>query len=315
MYGRSGPIGAAGLIALLAAQPVAAQQAAVPDAEPALDTGAPLADMPDIGVDWPELAADPQSGAQARATPLAEVRYGWRIDGLEGIGSPLLRSRFAALSVLDQNDEEPANAAQIDRRAREDAAALVTLLRAEGYYDAEVEPRIETAEGRPTVVLSASPGPIYRLKDVTIAGVEAAGDKAAALREAFGVNAQDPVNADAIAAGEAKLRLEVGEQGFPFATIGDPVVTIDREARTATLDVAVDPGTARVFGQIRTNVGNRVFGADHVQEIARFTPGQPYYEPALADLRRALVQTGFTSARETRPVWTSARRKSASAGS
>lgn len=302
MYGRSGPIGAAGLIALLAAQPVAAQQAAVPDAEPALDTGAPLADMPDIGVDWPELAADPQSGAQARATPLAEVRYGWRIDGLEGIGSPLLRSRFAALSVLDQNDEEPANAAQIDRRAREDAAALVTLLRAEGYYDAEVEPRIETAEGRPTVVLSASPGPIYRLKDVTIAGVEAAGDKAAALREAFGVNAQDPANADAIAAGETKLRLEVGEQGFPFATIGDPVVTIDREARTATLDVAVDPGTARVFGQIRTNVGNRVFGADHVQEIARFTPGQPYYEPAMADLRRALVQTGLVSLAEVKPV-------------
>ncbi|OWK31920.1 autotransporter assembly complex protein TamA [Sphingomonas mucosissima] len=302
MYGRSGPIGAAGLIALLAAQPVAAQQAAVPDAEPALDTGAPLADMPDIGVEWPELAADPQSGAQAWATPLTEVRYGWRIDGLEGIGSPLLRSRFAALSVLDQNDEEPANAAQIDRRAREDAAALVTLLRAEGYYDAEVEPRIETVEGRPTVVLSASPGPIYRLKDVTIAGVEAAGDKAAALREAFGVNAQDPANADAIAAAETKLRLEVGEQGFPFATIGDPVVTIDREARSATLDVTVDPGTARVFGQIRTNAGNRVFGADHVQEIARFTPGQPYYEPALADLRRALVQTGLVSLAEVKPI-------------
>ncbi|WP_415837112.1 autotransporter assembly complex protein TamA [Sphingomonas sp. IC4-52] len=302
MYGRGGPIGAAGLIAFLAAQPVAAQQTVMPDAEPALDPTAPLADMPDIGVAWPELTPEPSGTEQARAATLGETRYGWRIEGLDTAGTPLLRERFAALSVLDQNDAEPANAAQIDRRAREDAALLVTLLRAEGYYDAEVEPRLETVEGRPMVVLSASTGAIYRLKDVTIAGVEAAGDKAAALRDAFGVKAQDPVNADKIAAGETQLRVEVGEQGFPFATIGDPVVTIDREARTATLDVNVDPGTPRVFGRIRTNPNNRVFGADHVQEIARFSPGRPYYEPALADLRRALVQTGLVSVAEVKPV-------------
>lgn len=302
MYGRSGPIGAAGLIALLAAQPTAAQQVVVPDAEQPLDAGAPLADMPDIGVDWPDLPPETPGSAQAGTTAVGETRYGWRIEGLDGIGSPLLRSRFADLSVLDQNDAEPANAAQIDRRAREDAETLVTLLRAEGYYDAEVEPRIEAADGRPMVILGASPGPIYRLKDVTIAGVEAAGSKAPALRDAFGVKADDPVNADAIVAGEAKLRAEVGEQGFPFATVGDPVVTVDREARTATLDLAVDPGTPRVFGQIRTNPNNRVFGADHVQDIARFAPGEPFFEPALADLRRALIQTGLVSVAEVKPV-------------
>lgn len=302
MYGRSGPIGAAGLIALLAAQPVAAQEAVARDAEQALDPAAPLAEMPDIGVDWPELPPEAPGDAGAGAASVGETRYGWRIDGLDGVGSALLRSRFADLSVLDQNDEEPANAAQIDRRAREDAAALLTLLRGEGYYDAEVEPRIEIVAGRPMVVLSATPGPIYRLKEVTVAGLTAAGEKAAGLREAFGIEPQDPVNADAIAAAEARLRLEVGEQGFPFAKVGEPVVTIDREARSATLDLAVDPGTARVFGRIRTNPGNRVFGADHVQEIARFTPGQRYHEPALADLRRALVQTGLVSLAQVTPV-------------
>ena len=304
MYGRGASLGAASLIALLAV-PSAAQQSDVPAAEPlaaqTLDPAAPLAPLPDIGVAWPELTPEPAS-AEAGSAAIGERRYTWRIDGIDGIGSPLLRQRFADLSVLDQNDGDQANAAQLDRRARADAALLVTLLRGEGYYDVRVVPRIEPGEGRLLVVLEVEPGPVYKLKDVTIAGVAAAGDKAAALREAFGVKPDEAVNADTIAQGAAKLRAEVGEQGFAFATIGEPVVTIDREARTATLDVRVDPGTPRVFGQIRTNANNRVFGADHVADIARFTPGTPYRAPALDDLRRALIQTGLVSVAEVKPV-------------
>ncbi len=308
MDGRRALIAGAGLIASIVSAPAGAQQAAGTAPAPALpaeqpiDPAAPLADMPDIGVAWPELPPQTAAAQQATAAQTGETRYAWRIDGLDDMASPLLRERFAALSVLDQNDGEAANAAQLDRRAREDSTLLVTLLRAQGYYDAEVEPRIDTVDGRPLVILTATPGPIYRLKEVTIDGVAAAGDKATALRDAFGVKPDDPVDADRITTGEAKLRVEAGEQGFPFAKVGEPEVTIDREARTATLDISVDPGTARVFGQIRANPNNRVFDAEHVQEIARFEPGKPYYAPALDDLRRALVQTGLVSVAEVTPV-------------
>ncbi|KKI19108.1 autotransporter assembly complex protein TamA [Sphingomonas sp. Ag1] len=308
MDGRRALIAGAGLIASIVSAPAGAQQAAGTAPAPALpaeqpiDPAAPLADMPDIGVAWPELPPQTPAAQQATAAQTGETRYAWRIDGLDDMASPLLRERFAALSVLDQNDGEAANAAQLDRRAREDSTLLVTLLRAQGYYDAEVEPRIDTVDGRPLVILTATPGPIYRLKEVTIDGVAAAGDKATALRDAFGVKPDDPVDADRITTGEAKLRVEAGEQGFPFAKVGEPEVTIDREARTATLDISVDPGTARVFGQIRANPNNRVFDAEHVQEIARFEPGKPYYAPALDDLRRALVQTGLVSVAEVTPV-------------
>ncbi len=308
MDGRRALIAGAGLIASIVSAPAGAQQAAGTARAPALpaeqpiDSAAPLADMPDIGVAWPELPPQTPAAQQATAAQTGETRYAWRIDGLDDMASPLLRERFAALSVLDQNDGEAANAAQLDRRAREDSTLLVTLLRAQGYYDAEVEPRIDTVDGRPLVILTATPGPIYRLKEVTIDGVAAAGDKATALRDAFGVKPDDPVDADRITTGEAKLRVEAGEQGFPFAKVGEPEVTIDREARTATLDISVDPGTARVFGQIRANPNNRVFDAEHVQEIARFEPGKPYYAPALDDLRRALVQTGLVSVAEVTPV-------------
>ncbi len=67
----------------------------------------------------------------------------YRIDGIDDVATPLLRERFKQLSTLAANDGEPANAAQLDRRAREDSALLVGLLRAQGYYDERVTSRLE----------------------------------------------------------------------------------------------------------------------------------------------------------------------------
>jgi translocation and assembly module TamA len=217
------------------------------------------------------------------------------------VASPLLRQRFLQLSTLNAHDGQPANAAQLDRRAREDSALLTGLLRGEGYYDARVTSRIEPAQGQARVVIEADPGALYRFEGVTINGLAEAGSKAGGLREAFGVKSGDPVNADAIAAGEARLNSSIGNQGFPFATVGDPQIVVDHAAHSATLDMSVSPGAPLIFGKI-TTPPNKIFDADHIQEIARFTPGRPYDASALIDLRRALIQTGLVSTLEIKPV-------------
>ena len=268
-----------------------------------LDPDSPLAPLPDIGVDWPDLSVAPAATPVARADAAAVTRYAWRIDGLDGIGSALLRQRFQELSVLAQNDGKEANAAQLDRRARQDADLLLTLLKAEGYYDAGVATGVAGDAGRrPVVVLTATPGALYRFAGVTVAGVEQAGDKAAPLRDAFAVKTGDAVDSDAVATADAQLRARAGELGFPFATIGEPEIVVDRAARTATLQLAVAPGSARRFGRITANAGNRVFDAAHVQDIARFRPGDPYAASQVDDLRRALIQTGLVSTAEVRAV-------------
>ncbi|HEU0043611.1 MAG TPA: autotransporter assembly complex family protein [Sphingomonas sp.] len=284
-------------------QPALAQTAPAPEAP--LDPAAPLAELPGIGVDWPDLSAEPATPADAQTDAAAERRYAWRLEGVDGIAGDVLRQRFDQFSALNANDGDEANAAQLDRRAREDAELLTTLLRAEGYYDARVATRIEPptpANARPLVVLEATPGALYRFNGVTLAGVEAAGDKAATLRGAFGIGVDDPVNADAVANGEAALRAAIGREGFPFARVGEPEIVVDRAARTATLALSVAPGGARRFGRITTNPDNGVFGADHVADIARFRPGQPYDDTALLDLRRALIQTSLVSSVEVTPV-------------
>jgi translocation and assembly module TamA len=298
--GRPAQAAAASLLVLFAS-PALAQSVPAPAPDAPLDPAAPLPELPGIGVDWPDLSAEPPTPADAQADTVAERRYAWRLEGVDGVGSAVLRERFDQLSTLNANDGNAANAAQLDRRAREDAELLTTLLRAEGYYDARVATRIEAGE-RPLVILEAAPGALYRFAGVNLEGVDGAGGKAAELRRQFGIGADDPVNADAVVAGEAALRERLGREGFPFATVGEPEIVVDRAAQTATLAIAVSPGGERRFGRITANPNNGVFDADHVAEVARFRPGEAYDATALVDLRRALIQTSLVSSVDVTPV-------------
>ncbi|HYW16536.1 MAG TPA: BamA/TamA family outer membrane protein [Allosphingosinicella sp.] len=275
---------------------------------PPLDPSAPLDPLPDLGVDWPDMeqgaddviADAPDAGI---ADSAAERRYTVRIEGLDGDTEAALREPFDSLSTLARNLKDPANAAQIDRRAREDAELLAELLRARGYYDALVRTRVESAPvaGQVVVTLEAEPGPVYRFSEVGLPGIEGAGEDSAALRDAFGVASNAPVDAARVTAGESALRVELGKRGYAFAEIGSMDIALDHETRTATLTLPVDPNGARRFGRI-TVEGRPLFSPRHLQEIARWKAGAPYEAALVEDLRRALIATGLVSTVAIRPV-------------
>lgn len=290
-----------------------------------IDPNAPLDPMPDIGLEWPDMnapeAADPEvlplsPAAQATAPPattsdsVAELRYGVSVEGLDDLDRALdIRTAFAANSALDKGDGDPANAAQLDRRAKGDAELLVQILRANGYYDPVVATRIENApEGvtppnRLNVILAVTAGPQYRFTGVTLPGLDAAGTRAPALRTAFGVDVPDPVIAADVLAADIALRLELGRLGFPFAKVGDRDIVIDHGADGATLSQPVDPGGLRRFGNIRVT-GSPPFPPSHIGIIARFKRGEVYSQPLVDDLRRALIATGLIATAEIAPVRT-----------
>jgi translocation and assembly module TamA len=272
-----------------------------------LDPSAPLDPMPDLGVDWPEMEeagqgpiADTPDTAIADAT--SERAYTVDIAGLDAETEAALRPQFDALSTLQKNRDDPANAAQIDRRAREDAELLAELLRARGYYDALVRTRVEGTSGSlARVTLEAETGPIYRFAEVRLPGLEGAGPDAEALRQAFAVSAQDPVDAERVTTGRAALAQELGARGFAFADVGELDIAVDHEARTATLTLPVTPNGARRFGRILVD-GRQLFSARHIQTIARFKPGEAFQAAQVDDLRRALIATGLVSQVVIKPV-------------
>ena len=294
----------AALALLSSASPLCAQD--IGASLPPLDPESPLEDLPDLTVDWPDLNADPaipgEIAAPTQTDSGSQLRYRVAFSGLGEVDGAHIRDRFDALSVLKAGENKAANVAQIDRRAREDAELLADLLRAEGYYDASVDTRVASADGGGLVVtLDVQPGPIYRFSSVDVRGLDAAGTKSGALRDAFGVAAEQPVDADTVIGGEAKLRNQIGEAGFPFAKIGEPQIVVDHDSRTATLVLDVDPGGARKFGRILVPDG-ALFSARHIQEIGRFRSGDTFQASDLDDLRRALIATGLVSTVSIKPV-------------
>ena len=281
-------------------------QVTVPSPE-LLDPDSPLAPMTDLGVAWPDLTvAEPGPVDVAAAAPVdaaAEQRYRVALVGLDGIGDARLRPRFDAASALVQGAGSPANVAQIERRAREDEDVLTDLLRSYGYYDAAVSAQVtaDPATRRVVVTLTADAGVLYRFAAVTTPGLAAAGDKAAALSETYGVAAQQPVDAERVLAAGDALRTALGREGFAFGTVAEPKVVVDHETRTATLAIAVNPGVAQQFGRIRAQ-GTLLFSEKHLGRIARFSPGDPFDAALLEDYRRALIQTGLVSTVKAVPV-------------
>ncbi len=286
------------LLALTPVAPAMAQDAGTAE----LDPESPLAPMDDIGVAWPDMAESTSEGTTAAADVPDERRYRTQIVGLSEAQRDDIVAQFETLSTLKDGEGKEANAAQIDRRAREDADLLSELLRSHGYYDALVETEIDSSGEAIAVRLIAEPGPLYRFAEVDVTGLAQTGERADELRDAFAVDENDPVDAANVISGEAAVAAQIKSEGYPFAKVEQSDVVVDHEKRTATLRLKVDPGGERRIGRFIVKSSKPPFGAKHVARIARFKPGELYNQDMVEDLKRALVATGLMSSVGVVPV-------------
>lgn len=305
-----------------------------------LDPDQPLTEFPDFGVDWPDLdevaepvfedpeeedmpaqSADDRIDDQdltaseallADDIPLdvyqptdalAETAYRIRFEGLPETIGEIFNNRFEILSVLEQYRGDDANFAQVRRRAQSDEELVERLLRIEGYYDAVVRTRFE-ADGpeRLAVVINVQAGPQYILDEIVLPGLEkAVAPDPQRFRDSFGLQPGAVVNSDRIIEATSRLDFAMAENGYPFAETAEPELEIDHAERLGDLALAVMPGGRYNFGSVVMEQSD-LFGADHVQMIARFNPGDIYQASDLEDLRRALIATGLVSTIAIDPV-------------
>lgn len=287
-------------VALSLASAAYGQASEQPITEETPNPTSPLDDMPDIGVDWPSLLPE-QAGepnAERAAQPeMQEWRYTVLLDGAPNDTSHQVRTRFQDLSVLRKTEGQPANLAQINRRTRDDITLLRDLLRADGYYAADIDSRIEAVGDRLAVTLLIAPGPLYRFDQIRVTGLDADDS----LRQAFNISLADPVDADAVTEAQVALKVALGNYGYPFAQIPDPDIRVDHDLQSASLDLAVETGGKRIFGAVIPQGEDLPFGAKHMAGLARFKSGQLYRQADVDDLRRAVIATGLVSSAQVEP--------------
>jgi translocation and assembly module TamA len=309
---------------------------ASPNAEPAVDPASPLADSgftltwPDQAVELPALVSlepDPDlATAFAGVDTLPELRMPQgdvaRLSSRVALAFPLdpaqfpereeFQARFKGLSTLQSLGGGEDDVGQIGVRARTDRDLLVKLLRIYGYYDPDViqtingiEPGEEATRKTAGVRFDIVPGPRYKFGKVEVPTLETTGTDYPMLRGHFGVWPGDPVYSDEIVTAQGELDLALGENGYPFAKLGEPDLLIDHRREEGDLTQPVTPGGKYNFGRVNSNLP-RYLSSKHLEEIARFEPGDLYRRSLRDDLRRAILATGLVSSvtvtpREVRP--------------
>ncbi|MEP2987685.1 MAG: BamA/TamA family outer membrane protein [Parasphingorhabdus sp.] len=238
---------------------------------------------------------------------LAETGYKIEFDGIPNDIGQSFYDRFDILSALEQYKGDDANFAQIKRRADTDRELVERLLRIEGYYDAVVGIRFSaqadtTDPNDVTAIINAITGPQYKIGNVSLPGIDKAQpEDAESLRTAFEVNIGDVINSDQIVLGRAQLNTAMAESGYAFARTEDPELIVDHAERNGDLTQPVVPGGRYDFGSIQL-ASDKLFDANHIQQIARFEEGDLFKASDVDDLRRALIATGLVSTVTLDPV-------------
>jgi translocation and assembly module TamA len=217
-------------------------------------------------------------------------------------------ARFRQLSALAQLERSADTAPQLAARARADADLLGEILATYGYYGGEVVRQLSggrrarengaatsDAAAERVVRFDIYPGVQYRFGAIDLGKLgRLPAEERAPLSAAFGLAPGDPVLADRILAGAAALGTALGENGYPFADLGEPELLIDHEREEGDLTLPVDPGGRYVFAGI-TSSDPEFLSGRHLARIARFRPGELYRASLEADLRRAILATGLVS--------------------
>jgi translocation and assembly module TamA len=272
-----------------------------PPATPA----APAASDPELSQPLPPLAGfDPTPDTSKATVPTTEetrIRYSMKVDGLSKIG---LEDEFRSVSELEAGKKKAANAAQVRARAVDDVALAEKLLRSEGYYDGIASSTVNPVPGKPGEVvatISVTPGTRFKLAHVALTGAPEEPSRIGWKALTEQVKVGDPIRSITIEGGEAQAALELPQQGYPFAKIGERDILLDGDLHTGDYSLPLEAGPKSTFGTIRTK-GDNLFPVKHLKVFPRFKPGEVYDSRKADDLRQALVATGIFSSVAVEPV-------------
>ncbi len=197
-------------------------------------------------------------------------------------------------------DRPPPSAAALRRRAEEDLPRLQEVMRAAGYWEAQVAFTVDTTAKPARVTLTVTPGPLYRLK--AVAFLLPSGEPAPILAQegpaAVGLAPGGPALSAPVEAGNARIVSLYGQNGQPFAKVDDRRVVVDVASKTMSVTYTIEPGPSARFGATAIDGLKRV-ERDFVARRIAWTEGAPYDERRVEETRAELVRSGLFSSVET----------------
>ncbi|MFO7774393.1 MAG: autotransporter assembly complex family protein [Candidatus Hydrogenedentota bacterium] len=237
--------------------------------------------------------------SSAAAWQNAQQPYEVRFEGVEGA----LLNRLRGLSdAVELQERPPATIALLRRRGEEDAPAFIQALRAEGYFAAEVDVRIDDTVSPPILTFVIEPGPPFRFGERSVRLAEGVEPPAFDLPEpaALGLREGERAYTQTVLEAERRLLTRFELRGHPFAEVADREVIADHATNRLDVHFKVDPGPSAVFGPVEFE------GLEQVREdFARlqipWEVGDRFNAARLSEAREKLTETNLFSMARVEP--------------
>ena len=260
---------------------------------------APLPSLDQFEVTPVEFAEDTTDEEQL------EVAYKVDVEGLDAADKETnasLKGQFYSLSALKNGDGKAANAAMVRARLDEDEQLLKTILESEGWYSPEIRSRIvpsrDEKNNELTARLSVTPGKRYVFSDIVIQADPT--EPPSLISDNLALKTGEPIVAERVQGAEAQIAVALPENGYPFATVGNRDILLDRDTGEGVYTLPVDIGPRGRFDGFTTD-GDLAFDANHIRVLSRFKRGELYDSRKVDDLRKALVATNLFKAVSVEP--------------
>jgi translocation and assembly module TamA len=237
--------------------------------------------------------SDDASAAPAPEQPAAgaaDLRYTVTI---EGVPDDALRELLLQVSETQRLiDRPPPSLARLRRRAQDDRARLLEVLRSEGYYGGQVEVAMDNSVRPIRVTFRIELGPVYRLGAVSIE-VE---PPEPALRvpspQEIGLKPGEPAAARTILDAEQALLNRVRAQGFILAETGLRRAVVDHDTDLMDVTLRIQPGPLSRFGPVSFD-GLSTVEQDFVANRLDWKQGELITPARLEEARTSLRETGL----------------------
>ncbi|MFC1494859.1 autotransporter assembly complex family protein, partial [Thermodesulfobacteriota bacterium] len=169
-----------------------------------------------------------------------------------GIEDKKLLSDMKTYIDLIRFKDRPIQSLQIlKRRAEGDKEKIFKMLKAKGYFKAEIDIDINHKESPVTVSVKINTGSRFLLKSISIKTTETHTHDLANIPDSknTGLLPGKPFQSDAVLEGRQRLILSFKKIGFPFVEIEKYEVTADHMDNTVSVTYIIDTGPKAVFGE------------------------------------------------------------------
>jgi len=214
---------------------------------------------------------------------------------IEGIADDSLRKDMESISATFSLRERFSPSMNLLRhRSQKDIEQFQKVLRAQGYYGAEIAVAINEYAQPVRVSFQIDPGPVYLFKSIEIKITGRARDLTLPAADRLGLKVGQPALAKSVIDAEEALLTAIKDKGFPFPKVDDRRVVVDHRSKDVTVSLEVDPGPEARFGST-TIEGLQSVEESFVLAKLPWQKGEKFNASLLTEYRKRLTDTKLFS--------------------